>query len=110
MLPVKNRLKLPTKWNRNYPDLQFRTPHFKMLVKKIAPPQECKLGFIISGKVGKATVRNRLRRLIEGFMRENLEKPLGLDIVLIVYPSASKATNEEINVSCDQTLSKIHLR
>lgn len=110
MLPAKNRLKLPTKWHRNYPDAAFRTPYFKALVKKIDANSECKLGFIISAKVGKATVRNRIKRLLESLVKDSLERKDGLEIVLIIYPSAKGATNEELSLSCDQTLSKIHLR
>lgn len=110
MLPAKNRLKLPTKWNRNYPDFQFKNPHYKILGKKITSSAEARLGFIISGKVGTATVRNRIRRILEVDFKDFLEKASGLEIVLIVYPSAKGLSNEELHTISYQTISKIPLR
>lgn len=109
MLPAKNRLKLPTTWQRNYSDSQLRTPHFKALIKKVADG-ECKVGFVISSKVGKATDRNRIRRLLETFLKDALTSKMSLEIVLIIYPSANKASNEELSSSINQILSKIHLQ
>ncbi|HSX58435.1 MAG TPA: ribonuclease P protein component [Candidatus Saccharimonadales bacterium] len=111
MLPSKLRLKLPPSWNRNYPDYKVNTTLFKLIAKKISAEGSCRVGFIISGKVGKAVLRNRLRRHLERLLQKELEEAKGsLEIIIILYPAAAKASNEEIRSSLNQALSKIHLQ
>lgn len=110
MLPSKFRLKLPSKWNRNYPDFKISTKVFKIVAKK-ASSENPRVGFIISTKVGKAVLRNRLRRKLEGLLLpwlENSKEPW--EIIFIVYPNCSTANDEEISISLNQALSKIHLK
>ena len=107
MLSVTNRLKLPVSWNRS-PDYQFRTNFFKLISKNTGTSEEPKIGFIVTTKVGKATVRNRLKRKLSEFIRPHLANlRVGTEIVIIFYPQASGTTNEELSASLDKALSKI---
>lgn len=109
MLPRINRLKLPTAWSKTNPDFQLRTDFFKILAKNIDTHQPLKVGFIISGKVGKANVRNRLRRILSALLYSELAKLApSKEIILIVYPTAAEASNEEISTSFNKILPKLY--
>ena|SRR3990167_10129929 len=109
MLPSRFRLKLPPSWNRNYPDFKTSTALFKLIGKRVADQKGTRVGFIVSTKVGKATVRNRTRRKIEALLLDHLEKSRGqLEVIIIVYPTCAKSSHEELSSSLNQALSKIH--
>ena len=110
MLPSQFRLKLPPKWNRNYPDIKINTNLFKIIGKNSEGIENPKVGFIISTKVGKAVLRNRTRRKLESMLLPKLEKSSSkLEVILIVYPSCAKSSDEEISAQLNQVLSKIHI-
>lgn len=106
MLPKENRLKLPVRW-KNHPDQTVYSNLFKVLVKSFPENKKVKFGFIISTKVGKATRRNQIRRFLASFLRGNLERlNQSLELIWLVSPKASRATDEEIITSINQVLSK----
>lgn len=110
MLPHKNRLKLPTPWGKNNPDFQVRTDLFKLVGKNFSEERPVKIGFIISSKVGKANVRNRLRRFLAKFFYDQLRNiKTSQELILIIFPAMAKSSNEEINSSLNKILQKIHI-
>lgn len=109
MLPHKNRLKLPALWSKTNPDFQVKTDLFKLVGKNYPSQEQVKIGFIISSKVGKAVVRNRLRRFLANFFYKRLVKIKGSqELVVIVFPAMAKASNEEINSNLNKILQKIY--
>ncbi len=111
MLPANLRLKLPPSWNRNFPDLQANSKIFKVIAKETKLAVSSKVGFIISTKVGKAVIRNRLRRKLEKLLRGRLEESrAGLELIIIAHPGSAQANDEEISTNLNQVLSKIHFR
>ncbi len=105
MLPKRNRLNL--KKDRFLKgSTQFASPFFKLLLKKSAGDGP-KIGFIVSGKVGKAASRNRVKRLLSEAAASKLEM-ISEDalLIFIAFPASGKAGLEEIKTSVDDTLSK----
>lgn len=108
MLPLRNRLKLPTLWSKSNPDFQLRTDLFLLIAKEMKEDRPAKIGFIISGKVGKANVRNRLRRFLANYFYNKISSlKESLELIVIVHPTMAKATNEEINLNLNKILPKI---
>lgn len=59
-----------------------------------------RVGFTVSGKVGNAVVRNRVRRRLRELVRGRKARwPAGLDVVLVAKPPASEAPFEALERS-----------
>jgi ribonuclease P protein component len=62
-------------------------------------------GFAVSKRVGKATVRNHVKRLMREGLRATLSQvKSGYDLVLIARPAAANATFWDIKQSIDSLL------
>ncbi len=73
------------------------TPHFIVYGRKSGRAMT-RLGITVSRKVGKATVRNRVKRLCrEAFRRNRDALPSGLDLVLVAR-SGRPATVQQVVV------------
>lgn len=111
MLPSQFRLKLPPKWNRNFPDFKTSTKFFKVLAKQIEAGTTTRVGFIISTKVGKAVIRNRIRRKMENLLLPIVNQATNKwDLIFIVYPTCGQASDEEISTQLNYALSKIRFK
>lgn len=67
----------------------------------------CRLGLTVSGKVGKAVVRNRVRRLIKESYRLMEDKlPLGLDIVVVARTRAAGADFKTVSGALERAFKK----
>ena len=67
----------------------------------------CRLGITVSAKVGKATVRNRVRRLIRESYRLMEDRVVsGCDIVVVARGRAASSDFRSVSSALDRALSK----
>lgn len=67
----------------------------------------CRLGLTVSAKVGKAVVRNRVRRLIRESYRLMEERVLpGFDIVVVARGRAAEADYKTVSSSLEKAFAK----
>jgi len=81
------------------------------LIVMKALPNECEFsryGFSVTRNIGKAVVRNRIRRLLREISRVMPVKP-GWDIVFIARPEAIAADYNELRKSVETLLLRAHL-
>jgi ribonuclease P protein component len=110
MLPKAQRLNLANaKWRYHATDFQASSPSFKVLAKKTNSPSK-HFGFLVTGKIGKATVRNQIKRWLSQAVEDNLENfPEGFDFIFIAYPLKEEGSYEKFSTSLNQVLPKISL-
>lgn len=88
MLSIKTRKEFQQIYEQHH---TLNSDFFRALCQKITE-DNFYLGIVISKKVGKAVIRNKIKRRIRAFMRENETLiPTGQKIVLIAKPSAATA-------------------
>ena len=68
-----------------------------IFLKKKIPENLFTIGIVVSKKVGKAVVRNKMKRRIKAFLRENITiHPTNEKIIIITKSVAGNATWQEI--------------
>jgi len=83
-------------------------PH-RLLVLYMAPNDldAVRVGITVSGRVGKAVVRNRVRRRLREVLRARRERlPEGHDLLLIARPASAQATWPDLNQALDLLLAR----
>ena len=66
-----------------------------------------RFGITVSGRVGNAVVRNKVRRRLREAVRARLDRlTRGIDIVLTARPAAARATWPELTAALDQVLKR----
>jgi ribonuclease P protein component len=66
-----------------------------------------RVGITVSGRVGKAVVRNRIRRRLREALRARLPRLLaGRDVLVIARPASAQATWAELNEALDTLLGR----
>ncbi|HEY3062332.1 MAG TPA: ribonuclease P protein component [Chloroflexota bacterium] len=83
-------------------------PH-RLLVVYAAPNDlpYARVGITVSGRVGKAVVRNKVRRRLREALRARLARiTAGLDVLVIARPASASATWQELNQALDALLER----
>ena len=90
MLPARFRLRKDFQFRYVYSKgRSVRGNRFTLVYVKSKQPQSVKAGFSVSNKVGKATVRNRIKRLLRESVRANLSSmPKGYSYIFIAKKDA----------------------
>lgn len=71
--------------------------------------QGARFGYTVSKKVGKAVVRNRIRRRLKAATRDLLEfASPGYDYVIIARPAAADRSYADLKADLAQALSRVH--
>jgi ribonuclease P protein component len=87
------------------------TPH-PLLVLLVAPNNvgRTRVGITVSGRVGQAVVRNRVRRRIRAALDARLGRLApGLDLLVLARPASASATWPAINQALDLVLERAGL-
>lgn len=107
MLPKRYRLTRPKDFARVR---RFgRSSGSQLLVLYVLPTRspDTRVGFSVSKRVGKATIRNRVKRRMREAVRHQLCRvPAGSDLVFIARPAAAEATYGQIAETIDYLLRK----
>lgn len=73
----------------------------------------CRVGFVVSKKVGKAVVRNRVRRRLREALRailaERTPRCTSFDVIVIAKPAAAAADYWQLKAALEHTLVRSHL-
>jgi ribonuclease P protein component len=82
-------------------------PHPLLMLYAAPNDLDCtRVGITVSGRVGKAVVRNRVRRRVREAMRQRLRDrvPAGLDLLFIARPASATASWSDLCQAIDQLL------
>lgn len=112
MLPKEFRLKInPSKTKSWTNKKEFYTPAFKLVIRFGNQEATPRIGFIVSGKMGKSVERNKIRRQLTEAVRQRLEKfPSRSEVLIIARKDATRKKYEEVSAFLDQVLPKIRRR
>ena len=83
-------------------------PH-RLLVVYVAPNDldQTRVGITVSGRVGQAVVRNRVRRRLREALRARRARlAMGQDVLVIARPTSAQATWAELNQALDALLAR----
>jgi ribonuclease P protein component len=68
-----------------------------------------RLGITVSSRVGKATVRNRVRRRIREAVRQRFPSLRAADLLIIARPASADATFDQLRQAVDVVLGRAEL-
>ncbi len=77
------------------------------LVHAESPTGLLRMGLGVSRKVGKAVIRNKLRRRIREIVRSRFKGPEGLDLLFIARPGAGALEFAQLEREIDHLLRKM---
>ncbi|OGY32115.1 MAG: ribonuclease P protein component [Candidatus Woykebacteria bacterium RIFCSPLOWO2_01_FULL_41_12] len=110
MLPSQFRLKLNNRTLRSWKNKrEIPTPEFKLVYRFLPEKSDIKIGFIVSGKIGKAVQRNRVRRILTQAVGEHIaEFPKGFEAAFIVRSSEAYKNHESISNLVNKVIQKLN--
>lgn len=108
MLPKENRLNLAKEFRRfKERGRSLDTLYFRFNYRPTSGVP--RFGFVVTNRIGKATARNRARRLLREVVKSRLTKLPPIEAVFIGRSRLPQAKYDEVLASFDQVLSKIPL-
>jgi len=109
MLPAEFRLKINNKTTSTWKNKKdLFAPEFKLVYRVLENKEKPKIGFIVSGKVGNAVKRNRVRRLLTEKVRENIDSvPPGTEAIFIANKKETDSY-EGLGDQIKKTISRIN--
>jgi ribonuclease P protein component len=105
----EQRLRSPAEFRR-VRDLAGRGWPHPLLVLFVAPNDlgRTRVGITVSGRVGTAVVRNKVRRRLREAVRARFDQlPPGADLVIAARPASARATWSELNAALDAVLARV---
>lgn len=110
MVRVKReqRLRTPAEFRR-VRELARRGLSHRLLVVYIASNDldHTRVGVTVSGRVGKAVVRNRVRRRLREALRDRFGTlPVGKDVLIMARPASADASWPELCAALDSVLAR----
>ena len=108
-LEKEDRVRLSSEYRRIMTEgTRYRTRHFRiqMLQNQVG---KIRLGITVSRKVGKACVRNRIKRRLREYFRLNRDKiPAGTDLVFVATKAAASLETGRIQEELDRFFESGH--
>jgi ribonuclease P protein component len=107
----EQRLRTPAEFRRVRELAPRGWPH-RLLVLYVAPNEldRTRVGITVSGRVGNAVVRNKVRRRLREALRARLPKlKPGVDLLITARPASATASWEELCEALDGVLARAAL-
>lgn len=104
----EQRLRTPAEFARVRDTAPRAWPH-RLLVLYVAPNdlQQTRVGITVSGRVGKAVIRNRVRRRLREALSARLPRlQTGQDVLVIARPASAQATWADLGQALDTLLTR----
>jgi len=111
-LKREQRLRAPAEF-RHVRDVAQRGSVHPLLVLYIAPNElgRTRVGITVSGRVGKAVVRNRVRRRLREALSRRFDRlPSSSDVVVSARPASARASWAELQAALDHVLTRAERR
>jgi ribonuclease P protein component len=108
----EQRLRSPADFRRVRSAATRGWPH-PLLVMYAAPNElaRTRVGITVSGRVGNAVVRNRVRRRLREALSSRFDRlPLNSDVVVSARPASARASWAELNTAIDSVLARAETR
>ena len=108
MVKREQRLRTPAEFRRVRDEAPRGWSH-PLLVLYVAPNDldHTRVGITVSSRVGKAVVRNKVRRRLREALRARLDRITpGVDLLVVARPASARATWSELNQALDGLLAR----
>ncbi|MDR2711825.1 MAG: ribonuclease P protein component [Clostridiales bacterium] len=108
MLPKKYRLRQRRDFRRVYQKGRSQSFPYFVFYNRYTGLPGFRVGFSVSKKIGKAVVRNRVKRQLREICRRHLNKFLaGRDYIIVVRSTVLQADFDKLSCQMDLALTKL---